>query len=316
MTGDGPAGRHKRFVAGSDEVGERVDVVVAALFEVPRSSAQEALRSGAVTVGGAAVRPSHRMVSGEVLEGVASPPRELLPEAEEIPLEIAYSDERVMVVVKPAGLVTHPAGGHSGGTLVNALLAIDDAWGGVDPMRPGIVHRLDKDTSGVLMVARDDDAHRHLTQALAAREVTRAYIALVRGVVAEDAATIDAPIGRHPRDRRKMAVVPGGRSAVTHLEVLHRKERVSLLGVTLETGRTHQIRVHLSHLRHPVLGDPLYGGRSELSAVAGLGRPFLHAHKVSFPHPDDGRAVEVTAELPEDLRSVLEKLQIPQPVHG
>jgi 23S rRNA pseudouridine1911/1915/1917 synthase len=183
---------------------------------------------------------------------------------------------------------------------------------GAGTERPGIVHRLDKDTSGLLLVARDDAAHAALATALKDRSIGRTYLALVRGAVAEDKGTVDAPIGRHPVNRRRMAVAPGGRSAVTHYEVLGRSESfpVSLLEVTLETGRTHQIRVHLAHLRHPVVGDRTYGGGAELADRLGLSRPFLHACRLRFPHPEDGRQVTVEDPLPRDLARVLKAAEL------
>jgi 23S rRNA pseudouridine1911/1915/1917 synthase len=290
-----------RFVAERSEAGERVDVVLAHRSGVTRARVQRALKAGAVTVDGGSVRPSHRLAAGQVVEGELPAPEFAPPEAEDMPLEIRYSDDRVLVVAKPAGLVVHPARGHSGGTLVNALLGLGVPLAGAGSVRPGIVHRLDKDTSGLLLVARDDAAQTYLVDALRARSVERRYLALVRGRMPAASGTIEASVGRHPVKRRLMAVVDGGRPAVTHYVVLDSNERLALLDVTLETGRTHQIRVHLSHLGHPVLGDRTYGGALEL----GLTRPFLHAHKLSFPHPDGDRRIEVSASLPEDLSGPL-----------
>lgn len=293
------------LVVPDDAAGERADVALARLAAIPRSEARAALQAGDVTLAGRRVRPSARVEAGAVFEGDVPEAEAAAPQPEDLPLEIRYRDPRVLVVSKRAGMVTHPGGGHASGTLVNALLGLGVPLGGADPARPGIVHRLDKETSGLLLVARDDDAHAKLTEALKARAVTRRYIALVRGAIKEDAGTIDAPIGRDPRHRRRMAVLPGGRAAVTHYEVVDRAEAMTLLNVTLETGRTHQIRVHLSHLKHPVMGDPVYGGRSERSRALGLTRPFLHAAGLVFPHPDDGRLVAVSDDLPPDLEAVL-----------
>jgi 23S rRNA pseudouridine1911/1915/1917 synthase len=217
---------------------------------------------------------------------------------------VRYRDDRLLVVSKPAGLVTHPAGGHPRGTLVNALLSLGEPLAG-EAERPGIVHRLDKGTSGLVLVAKDDDTLAFLQAALKRREVSRGYLALVRGRPQAPSGTVDAPVGRHPARRRAMAVTPGGRSAVTHYRMLEEGEGCSLLRVTLETGRTHQVRVHLSHIGHPVLGDPDYGGVSELSRRLGVRRPLLHAGTLSFPHPDDGRAVSVEDPLPADFRAAL-----------
>ncbi|MGH2393081.1 MAG: RluA family pseudouridine synthase, partial [Candidatus Limnocylindria bacterium] len=198
-------------------------------------------------------------------------------------------------------------------TLVNALLGLGGPLAGAGSTRPGIVHRLDKDTSGLLLVAKDDDAQAFLVDALRRREVERAYLALVRSPMPAPTGTVDAPIGRHPSKRWVMAVSPGGRPSVTHYRVLTDTGEVTFLEVTLETGRTHQIRVHLSHLARPVLGDGPYGGRSELSARLGLDRPFLHAARLAFPHPDDRRRVEVTDALAPDLGEVLRRAGIEPP---
>ena len=290
-------------ISGPD-VGARVDSFVAKLAGVPRSLAQEALKAGAVTVGGRVVRPSYVLSENDEVAGTVDAKVRSRPAAEDIPIEVRYSDERVLVISKPAGLVTHPAGGHETGTLVNALLAMEGNLAGAEGMRPGIVHRLDKDTSGLLLVARDDAAQEYLTTALKEHAVGRTYLALVRGNVVEPSGTVDAPLGRNPTARRKMAIVPDGRDAVTHYRVLGRGPRATYLEVELETGRTHQIRVHLAHLGHPVLGDPVYGGRSEVSVGLGLTRQFLHASKLVFPHPDGGsRTVE--DPLPPELEAAL-----------
>jgi 23S rRNA pseudouridine1911/1915/1917 synthase len=295
-----------RFEVSPDEIGERIDAVLSRRWDRPRSVAHGAVKAGDVTVAGVPVRPSYRLAAGDVVEG--EPPNEarVRPEAEDIPLRIAYSDDRVLVVSKPPGLVTHPAGGHDSGTLVNALLGLGVPLAGEDGTRPGIVHRLDKGTSGLLLVARDDAAHAFLVEAMKRREIARSYLALVAGRPAAGSGTVDAPIGRHPVSRRRMAVTPGGRRAVTHYRVLGAGEGATLLEVDLETGRTHQIRVHLAHLGHPVLGDATYGGRTELAARLGLERPFLHAARLTFPHPGSGDPIRVTDPLPDDLRGPLE----------
>jgi 23S rRNA pseudouridine1911/1915/1917 synthase len=305
-----------RFISAEGDVNERVDVVLARRAQAPRAAAQAALRSGAVTVSGRPVRPSYRLASGDQIEGsipLLGPPR---PEPEDIAVPVRYEDGRVMVVSKPAGLVTHPAGGHPRGTLVNALVGLGVALSRPESARPGIVHRLDKDTSGLLLVAKDDDAHGALERALRRREVTRRYLALVTGRPPFATGTIDAPVGRHPRRRRAMAVVGTGRRAVTHLRVLGPEPAgpgPALVELSLETGRTHQIRVHLAHIGSPVLGDRLYGGATEAAARLGLSRPFLHAHVLAWPHPDDGRRVEVVDKLPDDLAAVAARAGIRVP---
>ncbi|MBA2272917.1 MAG: RluA family pseudouridine synthase [Actinobacteria bacterium] len=293
------------FAAGADEAGRRVDVVLARRAAVPRRAAQDALVSGAVTVGGRRVRTSHRMLEGETVAGVVAHGIPETPEAEDIPISVRYSDDRVLVVSKPAGIVTHPAGGHNTGTLVHALLNLEGELSRRTSQRPGIVHRLDKDTSGVLLVARDDGAHDSLQAAMAHRRIRRTYLALVKGDLPALSGTVDAPIGRNPRRRTLMAVVSGGRNAVTHYRVVQAGGGASLLEITLETGRTHQIRVHLAYLGNPVLGDRAYGGYTDEARRLGLERPWLHAAEIAFPHPDDGRIMEVTDPLPDDLVAAL-----------
>lgn len=294
-----------RFTVSPPDLGQRIDVAVAKHAGVTRAAAQRALRNGDVTVRGEQVRPSYRLEEGDEVAGEV-PASELgLPEAEDIPIEVRYSDDRVLVVSKPAGLVTHPARGHHHGTLVNALLGLGVDLSGKGSTRPGIVHRLDRDTSGLLLVAKDDEAQGSLVAALQRRDIDRRYLALVRARPPADSGTIEAPIGRHPTRRTRMAVVPDGRAAVTHYEVLDASERFSFLEVKLETGRTHQIRVHMAHLGNPVLGDRAYGGVSELSRELGLDRPFLHAWKLAFPSPDDGTRIEVVDRLPDDLATAL-----------
>ena len=299
--------REVRFAVSQDEAGARLDVVVARRAAVTRALAQAAVKGGSVTVGGRSARPSHRLEAGEEVAGTVAVPVLELPAAEAVDLTLRYDDERLLVVSKPAGLVTHPARSHASGTLVNALLGLGVPLAGATSIRPGIVHRLDKDTSGLLLVAKDDDAQAFLVDALRARRIERRYLALVRGRPPADSGTIEAPIGRHPVKRRQFAVASGGRPSVTHYTVKAAGERLALLDLKLETGRTHQIRVHLAHLGNPVLGDRVYGGVSELSRTLGLARPFLHARSLRFPHPDDGREIHVEDELPEDLLGVLER---------
>ena len=288
------------------EAGERLDVLVAREASVTRTFAQWLLKKGHLTSPGRELKASSRVEPGWRIEGQI-PDRDLTaPEAEDIPIAVRYEDDRVIVVSKPAGLVTHPAAGHRGSTLVNALLALGVPLADKGTsVRPGIVHRLDRDTSGLLMIAKDVEARDHLVEVLRDRQVERRYLALVRSPMPSGTGTIEAPIGRHPTRRTMMGIVPGGRPAVTHYTERSSTDEVSLLDVRLETGRTHQIRVHLAHLKHPVLGDRTYGGVNELARRLGLERPFLHAYRLSFPHPDDGRLVEVEEGLPEDLAAVL-----------
>ena len=301
------------FRATRDDAGARIDVALARTAGITRVLAQKALRSGSVTVDGSPVRASHRLEGGEVVAGEVPDPEFGPPAPEDIPLDTRYSDERLLVVSKPAGLVTHPARGHEAGTLVNALLGLGGSLSGKGSARPGIVHRLDKDTSGLLLVARDDDAHRFLVEALQERRIERFYLALVRGALPSPRGTVEAPVGRNPANRRAMAVVAEGRPAVTHYREVASTGDATLLEIKLETGRTHQIRVHLSHIGHPVLGDRPYGGVSDLSRRIGLHRPFLHAWKLAFPHPDDGRRIDVVDPLPEELAAALDAAGLSEP---
>jgi 23S rRNA pseudouridine1911/1915/1917 synthase len=299
------------FSPSADELGERVDVVLTRRSELPRKLCQEALKAGAVTVNDKPVRPSYRLEEGDEVAGVVERAESSLPQAEDIQIEVVWEDERVLVISKPPGLVTHPAHGHTSGTLVSALLNLGGPLAGEGGMRPGVVHRLDKDTSGLLLVAKDDETLEYLVDAIKRRDVERRYYALVRGKVESASGSVDAAIGRHPRTL--MAVVAGGKPAVTHFSVIGETDGATLLDVRLETGRTHQIRVHLAHIGHPVLGDGVYGGRAELARSLGLERPFLHAWRLEFPHPSDGRRVEVESPLPADLQAALEKADIPIP---
>ena len=231
-------------------------------------------------------------------------PSELRPEA--IPLEIVLEDADLLVVNKPAGLTVHPAPGHPSGTLVNALLsAVPDLAGIGGTVRPGIVHRLDKDTSGLLVVAKSDEAHRALAAQFKAHTAQRTYLAVVRGRMPRDEGTITAALGRHPAHRKRFAVVPRGRAAVTHYAVLERFRAATLVACRLETGRTHQIRVHLAHSGHPLVGDPVYG-RARAPEIA---RQALHAARLEFMHPRTGRRVTCTAPLPEDMARLLARLR-------
>jgi 23S rRNA pseudouridine1911/1915/1917 synthase len=294
------------FRVEAGEANERADAVVARRAGVARSVARDALVAGLATVNGRKVKPGERLVEGDLVAGTVEDPRGAAPVAEDIPLDIKHSDERLLVVSKPAGLVVHPTGGHRTGTLVNALLGLGEPLGMLYPDRPGLVHRLDRDTSGLLLVAKDDQAQTFLMDALKRRDVERRYLALVRGRPPAGAGTIEAPVGRHPTRPQLMAVVPSGKAAVTHYEIVSdERAESSLLDVKLETGRTHQIRVHMQHIGHPVLGDRFYGGVSDLSRRLGLDRPFLHAYRLAFPHPDGGR-VEVSDDLPADLQAALD----------
>jgi len=314
------------FLVDEDDAGERLDSYVSAQMpELSRSRIQKAIRAGDVAVAGASVlKPAQRIREGERITLSFSPPRPLEITPENIPLDIVYEDEHLLVVNKAPGMVVHPSPGHETGTLVHALLhhCVNlSGIGGV--LRPGIVHRLDADTSGLLVVAKDDETHIALSRALAERRVSRLYAALVWGEMPEKTGVIDMPIGRSPSDRKKMAVVEeGGREARTTYYVIDTFPPFQYIRLKLGTGRTHQIRVHLSRVSHPVLGDPVYGGtkarRGGLTgkaaaradrALAMIGRQALHAEELSFTHPARGELVVFKAPLPDDFRAVLDFLK-------
>jgi 23S rRNA pseudouridine1911/1915/1917 synthase len=292
--------------------GGRVDRFVADASGLSRAHVQRLISQGRLTVRGQPLKANAAVVPGSVLE--LDVPETLTPDVqgEAIPLRVAYEDEDVLVVDKPAGIVTHPGPGHPAGTLVNALLGRSDAasYGGIaGVMRPGIVHRLDRDTSGLLMIARNDRAQTSLMAQLKARRVKKRYLALVRGSVASGAGRIEAPIGRDPRHRTRMAVVPDGKPAVTGYRVQERFDEWTLLEVDLVTGRTHQIRVHLASIGHPVAGDAVYATGAARRGPAGLERLFLHAWELEFNSVADGRLIRVTAPLPPELALPLDELR-------
>jgi 23S rRNA pseudouridine1911/1915/1917 synthase len=300
--------RRREFVVSADEAGTRLDAFVAAHAGVSRAAAARSISEGSVRVDGKPASKSLRVLNGmSIAVSLRESDDEAGPKPEDIPVRIVYEDEQLLVVSKPAGLVVHPAPGHASATLVNALLARDGAApAGGDALRPGIVHRLDAGTSGLMIVAKDEPTHAALTEALAARAVSRVYLALVDGVPDTDTATIDAPIGRSPRDRKKMAVVAGGRPAVTEIKVLEKQGETALVEARPVTGRTHQIRVHLKAAGHPVVGDSVYGRNRKLAAALGLDRLFLHAARLSFEHPSTGARIELEDPLPADLQAALE----------
>jgi 23S rRNA pseudouridine1911/1915/1917 synthase len=269
--------------------------------QLTRSRLHSLIIQGHVRVNGNLARPSQRVRPGDIISVTVPPPRELDLAPERIPLEVIFQDPDLIVINKPAGLSVHPGPGHPGGTLVNALLACcPDIRGIGGALRPGIVHRLDKDTSGLMMIAKTDRAHLHLSQQIKSRLVTKGYLALAMGRMMPREGIIDAPIARDPRDRKKMAVVVGGKESRTRFRVVEQFDGGTLLELYLESGRTHQIRVHLADLGHPLLGDAVYGRASTT-----LGRQFLHAHHLSFQHPSTGGKLDFRTGLPEDLASVL-----------
>ena len=316
----------------AEQSGDRLDRVLAAAIEdLSRTRLKALILDGAVTIGGRTILdPGHRVNAGDAISVTVPPAEEPEPQGEAIPLKVVYEDSELIVIDKPAGLVVHPAAGHTSGTLVNALIAhCGDSLSGIGGVkRPGIVHRLDKDTSGLLVVAKNDRAHHALAAQFAdhgrSGPLQREYLAFAWGVPPRPKGTIEAPIDRHPHAREKMAIRPGGREAVTHWQLLERyagidgKPVASLLACRLETGRTHQIRVHLAHAGHPLLGDETYatGFKTKAArlpapareALAGLGRQALHAYLLGFKHPVSGEELQFRSELPAELARLRDSL--------
>lgn len=288
--------------------GPRIDKAISAAFpEYTRSKIQHWLKSKAVTVNGAPVKAKYMVKAGDNILITVPKPQPLRAVAQDIPLDIVYEDNDVIVVNKPQGMVVHPSAGHPDQTLVNALLSHTTFSGINDEIRPGIVHRIDKDTSGLLMVAKNEQAMQSLSAQLKAKTNQREYLALVHGIIAEEKGTIDAPIGRDPKDRKKQAIVPQGRHAVTHFQVLERfyNDQITFVKCILETGRTHQIRVHMRYIGHPLVGDPLYGPKK---TIQGSGQ-FLHAAILGFKQPTTGEQLRFEAPLPPVFQQTLEKLK-------
>ncbi len=287
------------------EGGERLDRYLTGPLDLSRSQVQRLIRQGRVTVEGEVAKASYLLSSGERIRVQLPPPEERGPLAQELPLDIVYEDQDLAVVNKPAGMVVHPSYGHKKGTLVNALLARYPSLSQLPGSRPGIVHRLDKDTSGLMVVAKNEPVRRNLQKQFKRGEVKKVYLALVEGHLKPAQGVIEAPIGRDPRRRKRMAVLHGGREAVTEYRVRSHLDGYTLVEAMPRTGRTHQVRVHLAFLGHPVVGDPVYGFRKKR---LGLGRQFLHSHILGFRAPG-GRYLEFEAPLPEELKRVLEGLR-------
>ena len=305
------------FTVAGDADGTRLDrFLVSVLPAHSRSQIQRLIKDGQVQVSGHDAKPNQAVKAGQEISVEILAPVDAQPEAEALPLSILYQDRDLIVVDKPAGMVVHPAAGHASGTLVNALLHwVDDLSGIGGEKRPGIVHRLDRGTSGLMVAAKHDKAHEELARQFRDREVEKEYLALVWGVV-QAGRRIDAPIGRDPVNRKKMSArARRSREAVTRIvRAEHLHPALTLAQVAIHTGRTHQIRVHLSAIGHPIVGDPLYGGihrrvPGDLKPVSHLDRPFLHAARLAFKHPSDGRRMEFESSLPDDLQHVLDELR-------
>jgi len=308
-----------KFVVSPEEAGLRLDRFVSAhSVELSRTRVQELIEAGLVVLNGKPAKDSQKVRTDDVVVVTPTPRPAMKAEAEQIPLDILYEDDDLIAVNKAAGMTVHAGAGNSRGTLVNALLGRGQALSqGGDPLRPGIVHRIDKETSGLLLVAKNDFAHARLADGFRERTIQKTYLALVHGILAEDRGRIDLPIARDPVRRNRMtakraATLPNARAARTDWRVLARIDSTTLVEVQLHTGRTHQIRVHFSALRHPVVGDTLYGASGQLHvgsiSLPALGRNFLHAAKLGFRQPRTGQAIQLTAPLPAELRGYLANL--------
>ena len=291
-----------------EESGKRLDTYITSIdSEITRTAAQRLIEQGNILVNGEKKKTAYKVSNGDIITIEKEEPKEIELKAQNIPIDIIYEDDDIIVVNKPKGMVVHPANGNPDGTLVNAIMAIcKDSLSGIGgEIRPGIVHRLDKDTSGLLIVAKNDRAHVNMSEQIKNHEVKKTYIALVRGVVKENEATIDMPIGRSTSDRKKMAVMKTGRNAVTHIKVLKRYNKYTLLQVNIETGRTHQIRVHLSYIGYPIIGDCTYSnGKNEFGVVGQC----LHAKCLEFKHPITGAEMKLEAPLPKYFEEIIQKL--------
>ncbi len=287
--------------------GDRLDTFLTEAMDISRSYIQKLLKEGRITVNGETVKANYKVKEGDAILCEIPDPVTLDAVAQDIPLDIVYEDDDLFVINKRAGMSVHPAPGSERDTLVNALLYLGKELSGINGViRPGIVHRIDKDTTGLLLVAKNDQAHQFLAEEIKNHRAERTYYAIVKGNFGEKEGTIRAPIGRNPKDRKKMAVVKDGKEAITHFTVLERFLKYTYLKIQLETGRTHQIRVHLSYIHHPILGDPLYGNGND---PYHLNRQALHAGEIAFTHPKTGEKMHFEAPLPQDFAEILTKLR-------
>lgn len=302
-----------QIVVKEGDEGKRLDSYISTVKEeLSRMTVKRLVEENKITVNQRYVKPAYLVQQGDIIQIELEEPKETTLKAQDIPISVIYEDKDILVVNKPKGLVVHPANGNPDGTLVNAILALcKDSLSGIGgEIRPGIVHRLDKDTSGLLIVAKNDVAHIKMSEQIKNREVKKTYIALVRGFVPEQEATIDMPIGRSNKDRKKMAVTKDGKQAITHFRVLGRfrtqNASYTLLEIKIDTGRTHQIRVHMAEIGHPVIGDMVYSnGKNEF----GVEGQCLHAQKLEFKHPITGKQMKLEAPLPDYLKEILEQLE-------
>lgn len=303
-----------KFTAGSNDTSERLDLFISARAGVSRSSAQRLIRQALVQINSHPVKASYRLRVGDIIELriPEEPKTTLLPE--DIPLDVIHEDRHIIAINKPAGIVIYPAAGHRSGTLLNGLIARCDKLASAgSPLRPGVVHRIDKDTSGAILFAKDDNAYHELARQFQEREIQKTYLALVFGNPRHDAGNIRSEIGRSLSDRKKMSIrTRRGKEAITEYEVLKRFSAAALVRVLLITGRTHQIRVHFSSFGHPVLGDSTYGRKAAVEigrTTVRFKRQMLHAHQITFRHPASGKRIEVSAPLPEDMKKAITALE-------
>ena len=298
----------KELIVESEEQ-KRIDAYISENTEYSRTAVQRLIEEEKITVNGKKEKASYKVQNGDIIEIEEEPAREIKLKAQDIPLQILYEDKDIIVVNKPKGMVVHPANGNPDGTLVNAIMSIcKDSLSGIGgEIRPGIVHRLDKNTSGAIIIAKNDKAHINLSEQLKNHEIKKTYIALVRGVVKENNATINMPIGRSKKDRKKMDVDKNGKEAITHFKVLKRYKDCTLLEINIETGRTHQIRVHLSHIGYPIIGDEVYSNGKNKWNIEGQ---CLHAKSLDFKHPITGKNMHIEAPIPEYFENIIKELDI------
>ena len=298
-----------KLIVDNENAGTRLDAYIASKIDsISRTNVKRLIEEEHITVNGKSSKVSYKVQLNDEIDIEIPEAKELDIKAEDIPIDVVYEDSDIIVVNKPKGLVVHPANGNWDGTLVNAVMAIcKDSLSGIGgEIRPGIVHRLDKDTSGLLIIAKNDQAHLNMSNQIKDRQVKKIYYALVRGVVPENEATINMPIGRSTKDRKKMAVTKDGKEAITHFKVIERFNKYTLLEVKIDTGRTHQIRVHLSQIGYPVVGDEVYSnGKNEF----GVHGQLLHAKSLDFKHPITGKPMHLETELPEEFETVLKQLR-------
>lgn len=299
----------KKELTVENEEPKRIDAYISGNTEYSRTAVQRLIEEEKITVNGKKEKASYKVQNGDKIEIEEEPAKEIELKAQDIPLQILYEDDDIIVVNKPKGMVVHPANGNPDGTLVNAIMSIcKDSLSGIGgEIRPGIVHRLDKNTSGAIIIAKNDKAHINLSEQLKNHEIKKTYIALVRGVVKENNATINMPIGRSKKDRKKMDIDKNGKEAITHFKVLKRYKDCTLLEINIETGRTHQIRVHLSHIGYPIIGDEVYSNGKNKWNIEGQ---CLHAKSLDFKHPITGKNMHIEAPIPEYFENIIKELDI------